>query len=1158
MPFLTSLTSSVIANSATLNGQVAPRVLSLSNGRYVIVWQDNFDASASGIAQVANSDVRAQIFNADGTRFGSEMLITGNAGPQFPRSVIELSDGHLLFSWQDGITGATPAPQSWAQEFSASGSAIGAAFQIGGNGTSTTNVALAPLAGGGFVATWLTASTGGSVVAQRYDNNNNPVGSLITIDSTEIRTNEAPQIATLTNGNFVVSWLSPDALRPNIRNVTTQVYDIDGNPLGAEQSSNYIGSAIFHRIAATPNGGYAILMVNSDSVFSETFQQINVVIRNSLGEFMNSFFTNGNYQGNSSATDLFDSQSPPDFAVTSSGNIVVTWRVFSPSSGNGSNYIAAAYYTPDGAPIYPEGTLSTEHTRNSFYRIFIEQGAVQNTPAVGVLSDGNIVFAWTDTNPASDGSGAAIRTQLYDIDPTNRAPFAPDLFLVLDQLGENLNFTTIPGTDLTLDENDRPLRDLDGDIYTLTGVSNPQNGSVTLNPDGTISFVPNPSHSGPARFNYIITDSQGASSTGAAAVVASVNDHVVVRGPQTILIDVTANDYLPVLPQGQSYVLDVVPFSQQGFAGSPNGLSIRYDPLSQSTDSNNGRYFDLRVGQTVTQLVYYGVINAATGERVRWGNVIIELQGWAQIGGAGADNFTGTDQSDHLSGGVDAANILSGLGGDDWYTVQVAGDTIVEQENGGLDTVRTNLSVYTLPANVENLEFFSTSANLEATGNAQNNRIFGSGGNDVIRGLGGNDFLNGSNGNDTLYGDEGNDILVGGNTDQLFGGIGDDTYTISGQSVLVFENAAEGIDLVRSSANYYLVANIENLTLTGIANNFGVGNELDNVLTGNAGENLLIAGAGNDTVNGGGARDAIFGEDGADILNGEAGVDYIVGGVGNDSIDGGTDADELYGQDGDDIMRGGASFDTDIMVGGLGNDTIYGNGGLGDYDLLYGNQGNDVFYVDTPADLVFEQAGEGTDTVYADINGAGYYLYDNIENLVLLDDTPFGVGNALDNRLTGNAVGNYLLGGAGNDRLNGMAGNDVLFGEAGNDVFVFDQGTGGDVIGDFTTGQDRIDLSAYGLTFAQLQTLFAQNGNVGAIQFANGDVIVLHNVTMSQLTASDFILTPVAEGSPKTEADVMDVAGAFDEGAASGLFADLPYADSGLVRWQPLSGEMFV
>ena len=68
----------------------------------------------------------------------------------------------------------------------------------------------------------------------------------------------------------------------------------------------------------------------------------------------------------------------------------------------------------------------------------------------------------------------------------------------------------------------------------------------------------------------------------------------------------------------------------------------------------------------------------------------------------------------------------------------------------------------------------------------------------------------------------------------------------------------------------------------------------------------------------------------------------------------------------------------DELHGGDGDDTIDGNSGQGEQDWLYGNLGNDIFVVDTPFDLVFEQSGEGTDTVFADINGAGYYLYDNI------------------------------------------------------------------------------------------------------------------------------------------------------------------------------------
>jgi Ca2+-binding RTX toxin-like protein len=180
-----------------------------------------------------------------------------------------------------------------------------------------------------------------------------------------------------------------------------------------------------------------------------------------------------------------------------------------------------------------------------------------------------------------------------------------------------------------------------------------------------------------------------------------------------------------------------------------------------------------------------------------------------------------------------------------------------------------------------------------------------------------------------------------------------------------------------------------------------------------------------------------------------------------------------------------------------------------DYDLLDGGSGDDVYLVDTGADLTFEAVGGGIDTVIADIPvaGAGVYLYANVENLILQGTTAFGVGNELNNNLTGNAVSNYLLGGAGTDVINGKGGNDVLFGEAGADTFIFERGTGGDVIGDFLAGTDKIDVRAFGITsFAQLQGAFIQNGNVGAINLGNGDFIVLHNVTMTSLTAGDFLL----------------------------------------------------
>jgi Ca2+-binding RTX toxin-like protein len=368
----------------------------------------------------------------------------------------------------------------------------------------------------------------------------------------------------------------------------------------------------------------------------------------------------------------------------------------------------------------------------------------------------------------------------------------------------------------------------------------------------------------------------------------------------------------------------------------------------------------------------------------------------------------------------------------------------------------------------------------------------------------------GGAGADTIIGNSVANTLNGGaGADQLYGGAGNDTFLADTQADLVFENAGEGTDSVLASSSYYLYAEIETLTLAGAGDTFGVGNALANTITGNEGSNLLIAGLGNDTVHGGGGVDSLFGEDGADALYGDAGIDYLVGGVGNDTLDGGADADAVYGEAGDDTLTGGTGFVTDILVGGDGNDTLRADSGMNDYDLIDGGAGNDAYYVDTGDDLTFEGAGGGTDTVYADVAGAnnGVYLYAEVENLVLLNTTAFGVGNELANTLTGSASGNWLLGGAGNDSLNGKAGGDVLFGEAGNDTFVFEHGTGGDVIGDFTHGSDKMNLADFHFaSFAALQNSFHQAGSDGAIDLGGGDFVVLLGVTMATLDAGDFVL----------------------------------------------------
>ncbi len=92
-------------------------------------------------------------------------------------------------------------------------------------------------------------------------------------------------------------------------------------------------------------------------------------------------------------------------------------------------------------------------------------------------------------------------------------------------------------------------------------------------------------------------------------------------------------------------------------------------------------------------------------------------------------------------------------------------------------------------------------------------------------------------------------ILDGGiGSDVLDGNVGNDAYTIDNTNDLVIESStiSTEIDVVYSSVNYSLTANVEQLVLTGTANLNGTGNSLNNVIRGNAGNNTLNGGLGAD------------------------------------------------------------------------------------------------------------------------------------------------------------------------------------------------------------------------------------------------------------------------------------------------------------------------
>ena len=103
--------------------------------------------------------------------------------------------------------------------------------------------------------------------------------------------------------------------------------------------------------------------------------------------------------------------------------------------------------------------------------------------------------------------------------------------------------------------------------------------------------------------------------------------------------------------------------------------------------------------------------------------------------------------------------------------------------------------------------------------------------------------------------------------------LGNDTYVVDVATDVVTELLGQGIDLVRASITYTLGANLENLTLTGVANLNGTGNDGNNILSGLADDDMLVGGLGSDTLNGGTGADKMFGGVGNDT--------YIVDNIGD-------------------------------------------------------------------------------------------------------------------------------------------------------------------------------------------------------------------------------------------------------------------------------------
>nr|WP_242533124.1 calcium-binding protein [Niveibacterium umoris] len=508
---------------------------------------------------------------------------------------------------------------------------------------------------------------------------------------------------------------------------------------------------------------------------------------------------------------------------------------------------------------------------------------------------------------------------------------------------------------------------------------------------------------------------------------------------------------------------------------------------------------------------------------------------------------TGTAGNDLLASGADG-DTLAGLGGNDTYIVRHGGVKVNELLGAGLDEIRTTLSEYSLPANVEKLSFIGDAAQtvvLDLAALPKSNDAIWTGPRAVSFFATGNGLAN------SISGSAGNDVLVGGaGLDTLAGGSGNDWYYVDSAADSIVEQAREGTDRIcvnESMTSYSLapltLANIEELSYAGSRNFTGTGNALANLIASDAGNDSLSGGLGNDTLIGGRGNDRLDGGVGNDTLIDDDGNDTLIGGSGSDwlqvglrstildssgnplptnrydlvTVDGGTDpatpggpdasTDTLYlhgrvsdyafsRPDANSIRIIDRSGKGEIIATGIerlyfDGDGVFDNfnqadtatGALNDdlwikpadlagiainigtaaadtlssaalNDVLVGAGGNDTYLVAHEGVRVIESASGGIDTVQLEGGLSEYTLASGVERLiyhgpavlastrmitvlgqtVAINAESLLVGN--DDTLPG--TGNYLEGGIGSDLLDGHAGADTMRGGADSDSYIVD------------------------------------------------------------------------------------------------------------------------
>jgi hypothetical protein len=331
-----------------------------------------------------------------------------------------------------------------------------------------------------------------------------------------------------------------------------------------------------------------------------------------------------------------------------------------------------------------------------------------------VLYTPNTNFAGTDsfTYTVTDPSGgSATGTVSVTVTNSNDAPVGRNDSASTDEdVAVSLTKATLTGNDT----------DVDGDSLDITGVNSPSNGIAILNADDSVTFTPAANYSGPAGFNYTVSDGNGGTSAASVTVtVASVND-VPVAGNDLAETDeddsvtLSFEDLLSNDTDVESATLDITDVNtpSNGTVVLNDDDSVTFTP---DPNYNGPAGFD------------YVVVDGDGGEDV--GSVVIDVSAVNDVPVAADDSATMAEDTQLTLLSADLLDGDSDVDGDDLEMIGVSNpvngiavlnsddsvtftpyadyngpagfDYTISDGNGGLDSATVTITVTDAPEPVE-------------------------------------------------------------------------------------------------------------------------------------------------------------------------------------------------------------------------------------------------------------------------------------------------------------------------------------------------------------------------------------------------------------------------------------------------------------------------